>query len=203
MSEAADLNWSELLALAPTAESSPAPENFFQKRLPQKGHPPFWGRNRFWTGFCQRGHEQFSESKSPPLPGGSHLPHAHPSSFEMRRRGSHIGRGDKTKWGCFLHALDGMRGRAQVVTSRTITANARTTANLKANANIGRRRVTAVLELTEKPGALRRKTGRSCQKGSRCGLVPRCYGFWGANVYAKTLPKLPLESAMNSMPVHR
>src|SRR5262245_39949565 len=65
-------------------------------------------------------------------------------------------------------------GRAQVVTSRTITANARTTANLKANANIGRRRVTAVLELTEKPGALRPNpstgTGRSCQKGSRCGL---------------------------------
>jgi hypothetical protein len=28
--------------------------------------------------------EQFSESKSPPT-GGSHLPHAHPSSFEMGR----------------------------------------------------------------------------------------------------------------------
>ena len=28
--------------------------------------------------------EQFSESKSPPT-GGSHLPHAHPGSFEMRR----------------------------------------------------------------------------------------------------------------------
>jgi hypothetical protein len=29
--------------------------------------------------------EQFSESKSPPYR-GSHLPHAHPSSFEMRRQ---------------------------------------------------------------------------------------------------------------------
>jgi hypothetical protein len=144
---------------------------------------------------------------SPKFPGMGSGSKFETEKSPYRGGGPHIGRGDKTKWGCFLHALDGMRGRAQVVTSRTITANARTTANLKANANIGRRRVTAVLELTEKPGALRRNpssgTGRSCQKGSRCGLVPRCYGFWGANVYAKTLPKLPLESAMNSMPVHR
>jgi hypothetical protein len=68
----------------------------------------------------------------------------------------HIGRGDKTKCGCFLHALDGMRGRAQVVTSRTISANARTTANLKANAYIGRRRVTAVLEHVRLMFGLRR-----------------------------------------------
>jgi hypothetical protein len=45
--------------------------------------PPFWGRNRFWTGFWERGHEQFSESNSPPY-GGSHLPLAHPSSFEIQ-----------------------------------------------------------------------------------------------------------------------
>jgi uncharacterized oligopeptide transporter (OPT) family protein len=30
------------LALAPTAESSPAPENFFQKRLPSERLPPLW-----------------------------------------------------------------------------------------------------------------------------------------------------------------
>ena len=34
------------------------------------------GQNHFWTGYCQRGHEQFSEFKSPPYR-GSHLPHAH------------------------------------------------------------------------------------------------------------------------------
>src|SRR6516165_9273840 len=46
---------------APPAESLPAPKNFLQKRLSQKGYPPFVGQNHFWTGFCQRGHEQFSE----------------------------------------------------------------------------------------------------------------------------------------------
>jgi hypothetical protein len=55
---------------APTAESSPAPENFFAKMPSTERLPPFWGRNRFWTGFWERGHEQFSESKSPPT-GGS------------------------------------------------------------------------------------------------------------------------------------
>jgi hypothetical protein len=44
--------------------------NFFlQKRLPQKGYPLSAGRNRFWTGFWERGREQFSESKSPPYRG--------------------------------------------------------------------------------------------------------------------------------------
>src|SRR5262249_34638674 len=57
---------------------------FFKNVLRQKGYPLLGGRNRFWAGFRERGHEQFSESKSPPT-GGSHLPHAHPSSFEMRR----------------------------------------------------------------------------------------------------------------------
>ena len=41
---------------------------FLQKRLPQKGYP-LSGANRFWTGFWERGHEQFSESKSPPYRG--------------------------------------------------------------------------------------------------------------------------------------
>src|SRR5262245_58279145 len=63
---------------------SPGTKNFFlQKRLSHKGDP-LYGQNHFWRGFCQRGHEQFSDSKTPPYR-GSHLPHAHPSSFEMRR----------------------------------------------------------------------------------------------------------------------
>jgi hypothetical protein len=57
----------------------------------------------------------FQNPKVPPT-GGSHLPHAHPSSFEMRQtvpvptpRGVGDGRqsGDKTKWGVFVDALDG------------------------------------------------------------------------------------------------
>jgi hypothetical protein len=54
---------------------SPSTKIFFAKRLSHKGYP-FMGRNYFWTGFWERGHEQFSESKSPPYR-GSHLPHAH------------------------------------------------------------------------------------------------------------------------------
>jgi hypothetical protein len=41
---------------------------FFAKRRPQKGYPVS-GTNRFWTGFWERGHEHFSESKSPPYRG--------------------------------------------------------------------------------------------------------------------------------------
>ena len=63
------------LALAPTAESSPGTKNFFAKTSSHKGYP-LYGQNHFWTGFCQRGHEQFSEFKSPPYR-GAHLPHAH------------------------------------------------------------------------------------------------------------------------------
>jgi hypothetical protein len=55
-----------VLALAPTAEPSPAPENFFQKRPPSERLPPFWGRNRFWAGFREREHEQFSEIQKSP-----------------------------------------------------------------------------------------------------------------------------------------
>jgi hypothetical protein len=42
------------LALAPTAESSPAPENFFQKRLSQKGYP-FLGQTVFGQAFSAGG----------------------------------------------------------------------------------------------------------------------------------------------------
>jgi hypothetical protein len=47
-----------MLALAPTAESSPAPENFFSKTASVRKVTPFLGgRSHFWTGFCQRGHD--------------------------------------------------------------------------------------------------------------------------------------------------
>jgi hypothetical protein len=36
---------------------SPGTKNFFAKAVPQKGYPPFWARNRFWTGFWGRGHD--------------------------------------------------------------------------------------------------------------------------------------------------
>jgi hypothetical protein len=68
------------MPLAPTAESSlPQLKIFFQKRPPSERLPPFCGRNRFWTGFWERGHKQFSESKSPPYRGADthracHLP---------------------------------------------------------------------------------------------------------------------------------
>jgi hypothetical protein len=55
-------------ASAPPTEFLPAPKIFLQKRLSHKGYP-LYGQNHFWTGFCQRGHEQFSESKSPPYRG--------------------------------------------------------------------------------------------------------------------------------------
>ena len=51
---------------------TPAPEIFFAKTPSPETLPPFWA-NRFWTGFWERGHEQFSESNSPTT-GGSHLP---------------------------------------------------------------------------------------------------------------------------------
>ena len=44
-------------------------EIFFKNAFRQKGYPLLGGRNHFWTGFRQRGHEQFSESKSPPTGG--------------------------------------------------------------------------------------------------------------------------------------
>ena len=40
-----------------TAESSPAPEKFFAKTPSTERLPPFWGRNRFSTGFWERGHD--------------------------------------------------------------------------------------------------------------------------------------------------
>ena len=56
------------VALALTGNPLPHLKIFLQKRLPQKGYP-LSGANRFWTGFWERGHEQFSESKSPPYRG--------------------------------------------------------------------------------------------------------------------------------------
>jgi hypothetical protein len=44
-----------VLALAPTAESSPAPENFFQKRLPLERLPPFRGQKPFLGRFSGEG----------------------------------------------------------------------------------------------------------------------------------------------------
>jgi hypothetical protein len=62
--------------IAPPAESLPAPKIFFAKASFTQRATPLVGQNHFWTSFWERGHEQFSESKSPPT-GGSHLPHAH------------------------------------------------------------------------------------------------------------------------------
>jgi hypothetical protein len=73
-----------VLALAPTAEPSPAPENFFQKTPFTERLPRCWGRNRFWTVFWERGHEQFSESNSPPYRGVASAARTS-SSFEMRQ----------------------------------------------------------------------------------------------------------------------
>jgi hypothetical protein len=64
----------------PQRNSLPHVKFFLQKPPPQKGYP-FLGQNRFWTGFWERGREQFSEFKSPPYR-GSHLPHAHQASDE-------------------------------------------------------------------------------------------------------------------------
>jgi hypothetical protein len=52
-------------------QCSPAPENFFCKTAFTERLTPSGDRNRFWTGFCERGHKQFSESKSPPYRGAS------------------------------------------------------------------------------------------------------------------------------------
>ena len=60
---------------APIVESSPAPEIFFAQ-TPSTGRlPPFWGENRFWTRFCERGHEAIFRTQKPPYR-GVHLPHA-------------------------------------------------------------------------------------------------------------------------------
>jgi hypothetical protein len=40
----------------------PHPKIFLRKRPPQKGYPLSGGRNRFWAGFWERGHEQFSST---------------------------------------------------------------------------------------------------------------------------------------------
>src|SRR5262249_14745845 len=68
------------LALAPTAESLPAP-NFFAKTSFTQRLPPLMGRTIFGQVFVRGGVSNFQNPKLPPT-GGSHLPHAHPSSFE-------------------------------------------------------------------------------------------------------------------------
>ena len=57
---------------------------FLQKRLPQKGYPLSGAETVFGQVFGRGGMSNFQNPKVPPT-GGSHLPHAHPSSFEMRR----------------------------------------------------------------------------------------------------------------------
>ena len=52
-----------------TAESSPHLKIFLRKRLPQKGYPLSAGRNRFWTGFWERGMSNFQNPKVPPTGG--------------------------------------------------------------------------------------------------------------------------------------
>jgi hypothetical protein len=56
---------------------------FLQKRLPQKGYP-LLGQTVFGQVFGRGGMSNFQNPTVPPT-GGSHLPHAHPGSFEMRR----------------------------------------------------------------------------------------------------------------------
>jgi hypothetical protein len=45
------------LALAPTAESSPAPENFFSKTVSVRKATPFLGQKSFLGRFSGEGHE--------------------------------------------------------------------------------------------------------------------------------------------------
>jgi hypothetical protein len=66
------------------SKSSPEPENFFSKRLPQKGYPLSGAETVFGQVFGRGGMSNLKNPTAPPT-GGSRLPHAHPSSFEMRR----------------------------------------------------------------------------------------------------------------------
>ena len=50
------------------AISLPHLKIFFQNRFPQKGYP-LPAANRFWTGFWERGHKQFSNQTVPPYRG--------------------------------------------------------------------------------------------------------------------------------------
>ena len=56
------------LALAPPAESSPAPKIFLQKRLSQKGYP-FMGRTIFGEVFVRGGMTEIFKRKVPPTGG--------------------------------------------------------------------------------------------------------------------------------------
>jgi hypothetical protein len=57
------------------ADSGIPHQKIFFKNAFHRKATPFWGRNGFWTGFWERGHEQFSESKSPPYPGVASAAH--------------------------------------------------------------------------------------------------------------------------------
>jgi hypothetical protein len=66
-------------------ESFPAPENFFSKTSSVRKATPFLGAETiFGQVFGRGGMSNFQNPKVPPT-GGSHLLHAHPSSFEMRQ----------------------------------------------------------------------------------------------------------------------
>src|SRR5207245_9242946 len=58
-------------------------QKFFCKNVFHTKATPFMGRTIFGQVFVRGGMSNFQNPKVPPT-GGSHLPHAHPSSFEMR-----------------------------------------------------------------------------------------------------------------------
>ena len=58
-----------------TTTSSPALKIFFAEAPSAERLPPFWGRNRFWTGFLgKRGMIEISPRKSPPTRGPAPAP---------------------------------------------------------------------------------------------------------------------------------
>jgi hypothetical protein len=59
-------------------------QKFFCKNVFHTKATAFMGRTIFEQVFVREGMSNFQNPKVPPT-GGSHLPHAHPSSFEMRR----------------------------------------------------------------------------------------------------------------------
>src|SRR5262252_1150547 len=73
------------LALAPTAESSPAPKIFFQKRPPSERLPPFRGQKSFLGRFSGEGARVKSPKQKSPLRG--------PSASQMTFEGTDLGLG--------------------------------------------------------------------------------------------------------------
>ena len=68
------------------SKSSPAPDNFFCKNTLHRNATPVLGQTVFGQVFGRGGMSNFQNPTVPPT-GGSRLPRAHPSSFEMRRTG--------------------------------------------------------------------------------------------------------------------